>query len=55
MKQILLMFAVVALVGGCGGKKTEPKQQAEANATVTPKPEAVSVVTVTIANPIVEM
>jgi len=37
MKLILLICAVVALVG-CG-KKTEPKQQAEANATVTPKPE----------------
>ena len=37
MKQLLLICAAVALVG-CG-KKTEPKQQAEANATVTPKPE----------------
>ena len=34
--------------------KKEPKQQAEAYATVTPKPEAVPVVTVTIADPIVE-
>ena len=37
MKQILLMIAVVALVG-CG-KKEAPKQQTEANATVTPNAE----------------
>ena len=51
MRYFLLIIAVVALVG-CGGKK--PKQQAEANATVTPKPESPKAVTVNITNPIVE-
>ena len=49
MKQILLILAVVALVGGCGGKKEDGN-----TGVVNPNKPSPKAVPVNIANPIVE-